>query len=344
MGRKVLESLPSLGQAAEMLGLPVVSASVLQDREKDPGYFGPHSVTWKIMREPGLLMGGARALLMQAAHQLIAEAPLQTGSIRKDSTDYDPLGRLIRTGEWVGTVTFGTKREADEACRGVNNAHRKFAVGEMSEEHATSEVPAGTHFSAQDPELARWVHATLVDSLLVTYEALVGHLTPADQDRFVREWNVIGAKMCVRKKDFFQSRQQLSAYIDEQIATGKVKVGPSSMIVADTIFNPKLPLFDEYPILLKAWPLLSMTSRGLLPPALREQYGLKWTAGDQTRLDALLQGERWARRVGKLALGIGPPRALTKHNKLDKINPRRLRYSGPWEQAMKRAKGELGGH
>jgi uncharacterized protein (DUF2236 family) len=38
----------------------------------DPGYFGPQSMMWKVNKEITVLFGGARALLMHAAHPLIA--------------------------------------------------------------------------------------------------------------------------------------------------------------------------------------------------------------------------------------------------------------------------------
>ena len=40
--------------------------------EADPGYFGPNSMMWKVNKEITVLFGGARALLMHAAHPLIA--------------------------------------------------------------------------------------------------------------------------------------------------------------------------------------------------------------------------------------------------------------------------------
>ena len=38
----------------------------------DYGYYGPGSVAWKIGREAAIMLGGARAVLMQLAHPLVA--------------------------------------------------------------------------------------------------------------------------------------------------------------------------------------------------------------------------------------------------------------------------------
>jgi len=37
----------------------------------DVGFFGPESVSWRVHGETTVLFGGARALLMQAAHPLV---------------------------------------------------------------------------------------------------------------------------------------------------------------------------------------------------------------------------------------------------------------------------------
>ena len=60
--------------------------------QADPGYFGPQSMMWKVNKEITVLFGGARALLMHAAHPLIAAGARQTSFYQRD-----PWKRLIRT-------------------------------------------------------------------------------------------------------------------------------------------------------------------------------------------------------------------------------------------------------
>src|SRR5437899_1662006 len=87
----------------------------LHDPAPDPGVFGPGSVTWRVMREPLLILGGGRALLLQAAHPLVAQ-----GALDHSSYATDPFGRLNRTIHWVTMVSFGTSAEARTASRTVN--------------------------------------------------------------------------------------------------------------------------------------------------------------------------------------------------------------------------------
>ena len=86
--------------------------------KSDPGYFGPNSMMWKVNKEITVLFGGARALLMHAAHPLIAAGARQTSFYQRD-----PWKRLIRTLSLQNSVTFGTIDEADESAHRINKLH-----------------------------------------------------------------------------------------------------------------------------------------------------------------------------------------------------------------------------
>src|SRR2546426_11077464 len=85
---------------------------------KDAGLFGPGSASWQVNRETSVLFGGARALLMQAAHPLVLAGARQTGFYERN-----PWKRLDRTLRVTYTMTFGTREEALEAARRVNRVH-----------------------------------------------------------------------------------------------------------------------------------------------------------------------------------------------------------------------------
>lgn len=285
--------LPSRRDVAALLGLPFVKSAVsLKDRRADPGLFGPDSVTWRIMREPLLVLGGARALLMQVAHPLVAEGALQHSAFADD-----PFGRLQRTAGWTARVAFGTTAEADGACRGINRRHRSVE-GDLSAANATDRVGGGTHYSARDAELARWVHATLIDTLLVTYETLVRPLPAGDADRFVREWNAVASRVGVPDEDFFTSRAHLSAYIAAQINGGPVLCGAGSRQVAETILTS--PIAAAAP----AWPALTVLSVALLPPDMRRQYGIPWSPAREAGLRGIARTVRATRVATPSAMRV----------------------------------------
>ena len=87
----------------------------------DPGYFGPDSVSWQVHREVTVLFGGARALLMQAAHPLVVAGANQTGMYERN-----PWKRLQRTLILTYTMTFGTKAEAHAAADKINEVHTRI--------------------------------------------------------------------------------------------------------------------------------------------------------------------------------------------------------------------------
>src|SRR4051794_13960545 len=75
-------------------GLP--APPLLRDRDPEAGLFGPGSVTWRLVREPLLLIGGGRALLMQLAHPLVAQ-----GVVEHSDFERRPFDRLLHTVRWV---------------------------------------------------------------------------------------------------------------------------------------------------------------------------------------------------------------------------------------------------
>ena len=146
----------------------------------DPGYFGPHSMMWKINKEITVLFGGARALLMHAAHPLIAAGARQTSFYQRD-----PWKRLIRTLSLQNSVTFGTKQEADESAHRINKLHEVIK--------GKDQVSGGT-YDALDHEQLLWVHACLQISSIYFYEKTVKKLTVDEKNRYHKE-NMIAADL-----------------------------------------------------------------------------------------------------------------------------------------------------
>ena len=55
------------------------------------GFFGPDSISWRVHGETTVLFGGARAILMQAAHPLVIAGARATGFYERN-----PWTRLER--------------------------------------------------------------------------------------------------------------------------------------------------------------------------------------------------------------------------------------------------------
>jgi uncharacterized protein (DUF2236 family) len=133
---------------------------------------GPESVAWEVHASPAMLTAGLRALLLQLWHPSIASAVAAHSEVARD-----PWRRYQSTVDFVGSVTYGTDDEARDAIRRV-----KFAHGPVRGVDAR-----GSAYSANDPALVAYVHATLVDSVLTAADVYGPRLAPAERDRYVAE-------------------------------------------------------------------------------------------------------------------------------------------------------------
>ncbi len=109
----------------------------------DAGWFGPHSVAWRVHADHSLLIAGIAAFTLQALHPLA-----MAGVAEHSAFSEDFLGRTRRTGEFVQGVVYGSSAEAERLCSVVRRVHRSV-VGV---------APDGRPYDANDPELLEWVH------------------------------------------------------------------------------------------------------------------------------------------------------------------------------------------
>ena len=142
----------------------------------DIGYFGPGSAVWQVHGCISTIVGGIRALLMQAAHPAAL-----TGVAEHSQYDSDPLGRLERTTRWLTITSFGSTEAIAREAQRVNEIHKKV-VGNYPD--GKNEVRS---YAASDPRYLLWVHCAFSDSFLRTYQEL-GYDTQGIGDEYIREW------------------------------------------------------------------------------------------------------------------------------------------------------------
>ena len=149
----------------------------------DAGFFGPDSAVWEVHGCIATLVGGIRALLMQAAHPAAL-----TGVAEHSAYDTDPLGRLERTTRWLTITSFGSTEAIEIEARRVREMHKR--VTGTFEEKSGAQSP----YSASDPRYLLWVHCAFTDSFLRAHEEL-GYDLPQGPDRYVREWSKSAAPL-----------------------------------------------------------------------------------------------------------------------------------------------------
>jgi len=142
----------------------------------DAGLFKEDGAVWQVHGSAATLVGGIRALLLQAAHP----APL-SGVAQHSRYESDPLGRLAGTTRWLTITTFGsTEAIAKEAAR-VNTMHSGVS-GEY-----TKKDGAHSHYRAADPRFLLWVHCAFTDSFLKAHQSL-GYSITDGADEYVKDW------------------------------------------------------------------------------------------------------------------------------------------------------------
>ena len=225
----------------------------------DPGYFGPQSMMWKVNKEITVLFGGARALLMHAAHPLIAAGARQTSFYQRD-----PWKRLIRTLSLQNSVTFGTKSEADESAHRINKLHEVI--------HGKDEVYGG-YYDALDHEQLLWVHACLQLSSVYFYEKTVRKLSKEQKDQYHEE-NMLAAKLVlIDIKKMPKTHDELKDWVVKKSKTKDyLKLTDVSKDVKDIISGGPVPLHIK-PI----WPFISFTAFNTLPREFKDIYGITTT-------------------------------------------------------------------
>jgi uncharacterized protein (DUF2236 family) len=221
-----------------------------------PGLYSDDSITRRVNRENVLLLGGGRALLMQLAHPKVAAGVDEHSDFRSH-----PIRRLRRTILMTMAIVFGDRETALAAARTVNQVHARVR---------------GRNYKALDPDLLLWVHATLMDTALVTYETFVKPLLPREREDFYQEFKQLGELLGIPKDRFPITLRDFDAYLEAMIAGGPVRVDQRARELAKLVLRPRLRLLPG-PAMIP----FDVVTAGLLPPTLREQYGLEWGAGRQ---------------------------------------------------------------
>jgi uncharacterized protein (DUF2236 family) len=249
------------------------------------GYFSDDSAIRRIGRESVLMLGGPRALLMQAAHPLVAAGIVDHSRFREET-----WRRLARTMAALYTIVFGTEAEGERMGAITRAAHRRVRGAR-----------SGRPYSAADPELMLWVHSTLVDTGLALYELYVRRLEPAEAEEFYEQMKVVAHVFGVPDEVHPSTLAAFRAYQRDLIATGTVRVGDDARAIAATVLSPPVP-FPLRPALR----VLAAQTAGLLPAELREQYGIRrplpGTVGSTRRLVPLLPPQ--LRRTERLPLRV----------------------------------------
>jgi uncharacterized protein (DUF2236 family) len=231
---------------------------------------------------------------MQMAHPLIAAGVAHHSAFR--GTALQAARRAHQTIGAMLSLVFGDDAERNETLDRIRAIHRKVN-GTLT--HAAGPFPAGTRYSAEDPALLLWVHATLADSTADIYGRLVRPLTEPELDTLCVEAIPTLVELGGDGATAPRTWRAMRAYIDEMLASGVLAVSAEGREIGEAVLSPRaaglpVPFGGVHRLI----------SIGLLPPSLREAYGFTWTATQQMRFDRAIRLLRRVRRVTPQPLAL----------------------------------------
>jgi uncharacterized protein (DUF2236 family) len=304
MSAERAQPLPRVGRAELEARLRELCA-----RPGDPraGIFGPGSKVWEVNRSSIVFLGAGRAALLQLAHPFVA-----FGIEQHSRTRGDPFGRFQRTFAHVFDMVFGDRDAACRAARAVHAIHERVA-GEIPER--AGRFPPGTPYRANDPEALLWVHATLWDTSLLCFEAVVRPLSAGEREEWYAETKrfaaLFGIPDAVLPADWGSFARYVAGMLAGELLCVTRPAAEMGRFVLAPLPSWLAPLTDRY----------AEVTAHLLPERLAAGFGLaRGGVRGRARHEAVL------RRL----------RALHPHL------PERLRYLPAYVAARRRLAGRTG--
>jgi uncharacterized protein (DUF2236 family) len=243
-------------------------ASKLLRGDGDDGLFGPSSIAWRVHTHHSMIVGGLRALLLQALEPRAMAAVDQHSNYRTE-----PWERLTRTSEFITLTIYGDTAAAMGAIKRVRAVHERV--------HGVDQY-SGESYHANDPELLLWVHAAEVDSFLRAYQSF-GSISERDADRYVAEMAIVAELLGVPRAMIPTSVRSLRRYLDDhRLVTTPLTKRALRFILFPPAQLPDgvLPPVPGAKLLLipgrAGWSILTTAAIATLPGRVRRAYRLPW--------------------------------------------------------------------
>lgn len=202
--------------------------------DKSVGYFGPESMTWKLYREPSIVLGSMRALLLQIAHPCIAMGVANFSNYQKDTP-----GRAHRTFLSMVRIWFGDIQTANNSARRLHHIHSMIR-GQMVWE--TEDETISKPFCAADPELLYWVLATLVDTTIIFYEKTVRPLSHQEKERFYQESKITAQLMGIPLSEYPENLEAFYHRYESVLKNGTLQFRAEGQAIKKVLFSVPWPI------------------------------------------------------------------------------------------------------
>ena len=234
---------------------------------EDPrGLFSPEAMTWKIHSDPAMAVGGIRALLQQALHPIAMDGVAKNSNFREDA-----WGRLQRTGDYVSTITFGERSQAQALAARVRKIH--------------------TSLGLDDPHLLLWVHMSMVDSFLDIARRSGMAISDLEADQYVSEMVLFAELVGVPNVDVPANTAEMQSYF--QNIAPELSASDDAKRAALFLTIPPMPSAVRFATpAAPAWASLALLAASSLPQWARRLYGTPQIPGQNLITDISLKAVR----------------------------------------------------
>ena len=261
----------------------------------DQHYFPPgRSMARRVHGERSVgLLYGQRALLIGALEPLT-----YTGTMLSTAAGDHPFTRLARTAKIQETVFLGTKDEADKALEAVHRLHERIK-GELPE--AAGSHPAGSAYSAFDPELMLWTLAVIADSGRAMYETMVRPLSTAEREALWQDYVRFGELFDLPRGAVPPTYPEFRAWWEEKLAAPDLHATEHALEMAPLVaFRQPVPLPARLNLETQ-----NLIVKGTLPERVRRIFGIRWTPAHETAFRSVTAAHRRARPAMPRAMRRG---------------------------------------
>jgi uncharacterized protein (DUF2236 family) len=235
-------------------------------------------------RSVGLLYG-QRALLIGALEPLT-----YTGTMISTSAGDRPFTRLARTAKIQETVFLGTKAEADKALAVVHRLHERVE-GELPE--AAGPHPAGSAYSAFDPELMLWTLAVIADSGRAMYEAMAGELSVREREALWQDYVRFGELFGLPREAVPPTYPDFQSWFADKLASPDLHATEHALAMAPLVaFRQPVPRGARLNLETQ-----NLVIKGTLPGRVRQIFGIRWTNAHEAAFRSITAAHRRARRA-----------------------------------------------
>ncbi|MFE3255024.1 oxygenase MpaB family protein [Nocardia sp. NPDC059091] len=210
-------------------------------------------------------LGGAANVVMQLSLKPVGYGVMES-DVDSGKVTLHPIKRLRTTLTYLSVALLGNEDDRRDYREAVNRSHRSV--------HA--KPGSAVKYNAFDPELQLWVAACLYWGVDDLYHRMRGPMNPELAEAFYQYCARLGTTLQMRPEMWPATRDEFYVYWEENLATKSIDV-PTRKYFNDLTDLKMLP----WPLQITLGGLHRFIVTALLPPHLREEMAMTWSARDE---------------------------------------------------------------